>query len=100
MEEKYAQAADATNENTPMPERNWRTMGIVELACENQSVSDYIEHWEGRALKAESIQVILLEALQELNGCTGTLVPTNEEVYALSRARQKAEAAIRKAKGE
>lgn len=32
----------------PSQPRDWRTMGIVELAVENQSVSDYIEHWEGR----------------------------------------------------
>jgi hypothetical protein len=36
------------------PERDWRTMGIVELAAENQSVREYIETWEARALKAET----------------------------------------------
>ena len=34
--------------------RDWRSMGIVELAVENQSVSDYITHWEGRTLTAEA----------------------------------------------
>jgi hypothetical protein len=38
----------------PKRERDWRTMGIIELAVENQSVRDYIEHWEGRTLKAEA----------------------------------------------
>jgi len=28
--------------------------GIVEISIRNQSVSDYINHWEGRALKAEA----------------------------------------------
>jgi|ERR1700722_5596231 len=48
---EFESAVHAAHEH---PKRDWRTMGIVELACENQSVSDYIEHWEGRALKAEA----------------------------------------------
>jgi hypothetical protein len=31
-----------------------RTMCITELAVENQSVRDYVQHWEGRTLKAEA----------------------------------------------
>lgn len=50
---------------------DWRKMCIVEISCENQSVSDYIKHWEGRTLKAEA-QLALLESerdglLEELN---------------------------------
>jgi hypothetical protein len=33
--------------------RDWRTMSIVELAAENQSVMEYVKHWEDRCLKAE-----------------------------------------------
>ena len=28
--------------------------GIIEVAVRNRSVADYMEHWEGRALKAEA----------------------------------------------
>ena len=30
------------------------TGGIIEVAVRNPSVSEYMEHWEGRALKAEA----------------------------------------------
>ena len=30
---------------------------LVELAVENQSVRDYVEHWEGRTLTAEREQM-------------------------------------------
>ena len=50
-ESALSEAALASRRST---EVDWRKMGIVELAVENQSVSDYIEHWEGRALSAES----------------------------------------------
>ena len=33
---------------------DWRKMCITEIACENQSVSDYVKHWEGRAETAEA----------------------------------------------
>jgi hypothetical protein len=46
---EFESAVHAAHDHTP----DWRTMGIVEIAAENQSVSDYIEHWEGRALDAE-----------------------------------------------
>lgn len=32
----------------------WRTWGIVEIAVRNPNVSSYMNHWEGRALKAEA----------------------------------------------
>ena len=31
----------------------WKTWGIIEIAVRNPNVASYIEHWEGRALKAE-----------------------------------------------
>lgn len=43
-------------------ESQWRGWGIIEIAVRNQSVSDYMEHWEGRALKAEA-EVERLKAL-------------------------------------
>lgn len=35
--------------------------GIIEVAVRNRSVADYMEHWEGRALKAEAT-ITALEA--------------------------------------
>jgi hypothetical protein len=32
----------------------WRTWGVIEIAVRNPNVSSYMEHWEGRALKAEA----------------------------------------------
>ena len=31
----------------------WKTWGIIEIAVRNPSVANYMEHWEGRAIKAE-----------------------------------------------
>lgn len=33
--------------------RQWETWGIAEIAVRNQSVMEYMEHWEGRAKRAE-----------------------------------------------
>lgn len=32
----------------------WAAWGIVEVAVRNQSVAEYMNHWEGRAVKAEN----------------------------------------------
>lgn len=32
----------------------WRAWGIVEIAVRNVNVKSYMDHWEGRALKAEA----------------------------------------------
>ena len=32
----------------------WKTWGIIEIAVRNVNVSSYMNHWEGRALKAEA----------------------------------------------
>ena len=34
-------------------EQQWETWGIVEIAVRNPNVSEYMNHWEGRATKAE-----------------------------------------------
>jgi len=31
----------------------WKTWGIIEIAVRNPNVASYMEHWEGRATKAE-----------------------------------------------
>lgn len=31
----------------------WRTWGMIEIATRNPNVASYMEHWEGRATKAE-----------------------------------------------
>jgi len=41
-----------------------KTAGIIEVAVRNPNISDYIEHWEGRAEKAEA-ELALLRAKVE-----------------------------------
>ena len=55
-------------------ERDLRSWGIIELAVRNPNVASHIEHWEGRALKAEAelsrLQGVIAtmgEALDEAN---------------------------------
>jgi hypothetical protein len=50
------QIDDAAHENAALRRDSemLRHDGIVEIAVVNQSVSDYIEHWEGRTMKAEA----------------------------------------------
>lgn len=31
----------------------WKNWGIIEIAVRNPDVLEYMEHWEGRAIKAE-----------------------------------------------
>jgi phosphoglycolate phosphatase-like HAD superfamily hydrolase len=33
----------------------WKTWGIIEIAVRNPNVASYMEHWEGRATKAEAL---------------------------------------------
>lgn len=35
-------------------DQKWRKWGIIEVAVRNVNVSSYMDHWEGRALKAEA----------------------------------------------
>lgn len=51
---KKQELADALSVTTPPDNLDWRTCGIVELAIRNPNVASYIEHWEGRALRAEA----------------------------------------------
>jgi hypothetical protein len=66
------------------PELDWRKMSIVELAVENQSVSDYIEHWEGRAFRAEQALADLASsvsvALRESERPTADESPVNTQI--------------------
>ncbi len=60
----------AAHENQALREQlqRYRSMGIVELAVEYQSVRDYIEHWEERTLRAElkvDVQEKEIAALKE-----------------------------------
>lgn len=48
--------------------RRWESWGIVEIAVRNQNVSDYVEHWEGRTLAAESREAKLKQELEEVKG--------------------------------
>ena len=47
----------------------WRNWGIVEVAVRNPQVADYMDHWEGRATKAEAEVERLRATLKgDLNG--------------------------------
>jgi|ERR1700677_594825 len=47
--EQQKRAEDAEKEI-----EQWKTWGMVEVAVRNPNVHSYMEHWEGRALKAEN----------------------------------------------
>jgi len=57
---EFESAVHASHEHKAV---DWRKMCIIEIACENQSVRDYVEHWKGRTLKAESDAASLREEL-------------------------------------
>jgi len=98
----------------------WKTWGIVEIAVRNPNVASYIEHWEGRALKAEAqvaqltrpvsdeewqgreMHTILMMTRDELDALLATRAqstppsPAPDWVrYALSRLAQKTEGEAR-----
>jgi hypothetical protein len=60
-----APSAAAGAEQSPQPQ-DWRNMCIVEIAAENLSVSDYMQHWEDRTLTAEKRVAALEEALKRV----------------------------------
>ena len=51
---------------------DWATFGIVEVAVRNRNVKEYVEHWEGRALKAEAALAQRAEAV--------AWIPVNERL--------------------
>ena len=56
----------ALEEQARKVDEKWEHACITEIASCNQSVADYVEHWEGRAEKAESRTRQWREALQGL----------------------------------
>jgi hypothetical protein len=46
--------ADDAEAKLAQIEEQWKTWGVVEIAVRNPSVSEYMNHWEGRATKAEA----------------------------------------------
>jgi hypothetical protein len=72
--EKPAAAAEKTEEQRTRDELHlMKTAGIIEVAVRNPSVAEYMEHWEGRATKAEAeeqmLTACLREAVSALYGC-------------------------------
>ena len=45
----------------------WKTWGIVEVAIRNPNVASYMEHWEGRATKAEAENAQLRQQIEGLS---------------------------------
>lgn len=58
---KDAEIAQLHSEN-----EQWKTWGIIEIAVRNPNVSSYMEHWEGRATKAEAENAALREKVAAL----------------------------------
>jgi hypothetical protein len=56
----------------------WRTCGVIEIAVRNVNVKSYMDHWEGRATKAEAERDKLRAALAGLLGAS-----TREELEQL-----------------
>lgn len=48
----------------------WRTWGVIEIAVRNVNVKSYMDHWEGRATKAEAARDKLRSALLGLVGAS------------------------------
>lgn len=65
-----------------------KTMSVCELGAHNNSVRDYMEHWEGRALTAERERDEALNILREINDWINVAVmrpPTpNEAAHAIN----------------
>ena len=47
-------------------EQQWKSWGIIEIAVRNPNVSSYMDHWEGRTLKAEAEVASLTARIGEL----------------------------------
>lgn len=60
---------------------DFRSWGIIEVAIRNPNVAEYMEHWEGRTLKAEA-EIARLSS--ELSAC-------REQVESLTRERDEAQ---------
>jgi hypothetical protein len=72
--------------------------GIIEVAVRNQSVSDYMTHWEGRALKAEAEVVSLARERDEARQAAQQHWDERQrEVRDLETERDEAEARGRRA---
>lgn len=67
-------------------EQRIATWGVVELAVRNVNVSSYVEHWEGRALKAEAQCAALEQANEQLQvqlaGCSVASLSNTRESFA------------------
>lgn len=65
-----------------------KTAGIIEVAVRNPSVSEYMEHWEGRALKAESLATPVPGAVSNamVERAWDRLFPGNLTVISITKA--------------
>jgi hypothetical protein len=53
FEESYLQLANSNTKRAREEIEQWKTWGIIEIAVRNPNVASYMDHWEGRALRAE-----------------------------------------------
>lgn len=65
---KWPELIDLLDDFDELEEENaqWKTWGIIEISVRNPNVASYIEHWEGRATKAEAENAKLKKALDQL----------------------------------
>lgn len=59
--------------------KRYQSMSICELGAENQSVMDYMKHWEGRAEKAEAENAKLKEEFARIRRHAQYMLEDDEE---------------------
>lgn len=81
MDIDFGKAGQAANTPTGELRRSlekigwWHKASIIEIAYENQSVSDYMQHWESRALLAEARVAALSTWIRKQNAAYGYSSP-------------------------
>ena len=77
----------------------WCTWGTIEIAVRNPNVASYMEHWEGRATKAETERDALRAALEDARKICRA-APYRGTAYAVLQVLDAALCAALAAKGE
>lgn len=63
----FARTLERERNNLKQEVERLKTMSVCELGAHNDSVRDYMEHWEGRALTAERERDDVFNILWEIN---------------------------------
>lgn len=85
---KLCRKLERERNNLKQEVEHLKTMSVCELGAHNDSVRDYMEHWEGRALTAERERDEAINILREINDWINVAVmrpPTpNEAAHAIN----------------